>query len=211
VVNSQEWLLDFVRFYRDLGFFAEHSDLSDEYLADWIRQRTLSQGLDLEKESCREDYLVLSCDRNRVWGVAFDVFDSFDFSRAQKFGYGWQLHEEIVNGWSGISRGSFCPEDVRATWASAEESIRLEFVLANVPHTLCLEPDLLYGDTHYEYCNSTLLKLSAALESLMSETDYRFEIWDLGCAAIVMCITAIEKNMMVSRRGAYFSSLQSTA
>ena len=205
--NAQEWLLDFVRFYRDLEFFAEHSNLSDEHLAVWIRQRMLSQGLDLEQEGCREDYLVLGCDRNRVWGVAFDIFDSFDFSHAQEIGYGWQLHEEIVNGWCGISRCSFCPENVRATWLSAEESVRLEFVLADVQHTLCLEPDLLYGDTHYEYCNLTLVKLSVVLEPLMSETDYHFEIWDLGCAAIVMCITAIEKNMIVSNRGAYFSSL----
>jgi hypothetical protein len=199
-MDTQEWLLDFIRFYRNLGFFEDFSHLSDLEIADWIGKRN---GLDLSQESCRKDYIVLGYDFPRVWGVSFDIFDSFDFAHAREVGYGWQLHEDILNGWARISRGSFCPECVTATWDSAEEPIMIEFTLGNMRHILQLEPDLLDGNFFY-YCNLTLIKLAEALEPYMKETGDRFVVWDLGCAAIVICVTLREKSMISESRGVNF-------
>jgi hypothetical protein len=200
MMDAQEWLLDFVRFYRELGFFEEDSHLSDRSIADWIGKR---KGLDLSQESCRKDYIILGY-LTRVWGVALDAFDSFDFSHAQEVGYGWKLHEDILNGWAGISRGSFRPEGVKSTWQSAEEPIRVEFTLADVPHVLQLEPDLLDGDSFYYYCDLTLMKLAEALNPCIRETGYHFVVWDLGCAALVMCVTPNEKSLIAEGRDANF-------
>lgn len=141
-INTEKWLLDFVGFYRKLSFFEEHSQLSDEDLAYWIRQIMAQQGMDLNQESCRQDYLVLGCDRKRVWGTAFDAYD---FSKAVGIEYGWKLHEDIVNGWASISRGLFRPKDVKATWTSIEKPIQIEFTLASRSYSLEIEPDLISG------------------------------------------------------------------
>jgi hypothetical protein len=207
MLDAQEWLLDFLQFYRGLGFFEEHLHLSDEDLADEIIRTKAMQGLDLDKEGCREDYLILD-DRKRVWGVAFDSFDSFSFQRANDIGYGGQLHEEIVNSWANISKGLFSPEGVTATWRSAEEPINIEFMLANTSYCLELEPDLIMpmpGDeAYYFYEILTLAKLVKSLEPCMKETNHYFTIWDLGCAAMVMLLTPQEKNMIRDIRGANF-------
>jgi len=208
MVDAQEWLLDFLRFYRGLGFFEEYLQLSDEDLADEIMRTNALQGLDLNQEISREDYLILNYDRKRVWGVAFDSFDSFNFHRAKDIGYGGQLHEEIVNSWAKISRGLFSPEGVKATWQSAEEHINIEFMLANTSYYLELEPDLIMpmpGDeAYYFYEISTLAKLVKSLEPCMKESDRYFTIWDLGCVAMVMLLTPQEKNMIRDIRSANF-------
>jgi hypothetical protein len=206
MVDAQEWLLDFLRFYRGLGFFEEYLQLSDEDLADEITRTKALQGLDLNQEISREDYLILNYDQKRVWEVAFDSFDSFNFHRAKDIGYGGQLHEEIVNSWANISRGLFSPTGVKATWQSAEEPIKVEFILADRPHLLSLDPDLIMpGDeTYYAYIISTLAKLAKSLEPYIKETDHYFTIWDLGCVAMVMLLTPQEKNTIRDIRSATF-------
>ena len=204
MVDAQEWLLNFLRFYRGLGFFEEHLQLSDEDLADEIMQIKNLQGLDLNKEDCQEDYLILDYDGKRVWVVAFDSFDSFNFHRAKDIGYGGQLHEEIVNSWANISRGLFSPEGVKATWQSAEEPINIEFVLANTSYCLKIEADMIMPgeDKYYAYMISTLTKLTESLEPFMKDIDRYFTIWDLGCVAMVMLLTPNEKSLIKESRGA---------
>lgn len=207
MVNAQEWLLDFLRFYTELGFFEEHLHLSNEELADLLMQIMAPQGLDLNQECHREDYLILGYDRKRVWVVAFDSFDSFNFHHAKDIGYGGQLHEEIVNSWANISRGLFSPEGVKATWQSAEEPIKIEFVLlANTSYYLHLEPDLIMPgeENYYAYIVSTLTKLAESIKPFMKDIDHYFTIWDLGCVAMVMLLTPHEKSLIRQSRGANF-------
>jgi hypothetical protein len=201
-MNAQEWLLNFVQCYRELGFFEEHSQATDEEVAGWIKQKRLSQGLDLEQESCREDYLVIDCDSKRVWGVSFDLFESFDFSGAQDLGYGGRLHEDILNAWARISRSLFVPESVKAVWPVAEEAIRVEFVVDGQVFNIELESDAI-DEMHYGYELSTLTKLATALTPFMERTGSEFKIWDLGCAALVLCVTPEEAKKLVELRGVH--------
>lgn len=71
-------------------------------------------------------------------------------------------------------------------------------------HILQVEPDLLDGESFYYYCNLTLIKLAEALEPYIKETGYHFVVWNLGCAAIVICVTPREKSIISESRGINF-------
>ena len=206
LVNTQEWLIDFLRFYRELGFFEEYLHLSNKDLSDLLVQIMAQHGLDLNKECHREDYVVLGYDQKRVWAVAFDSFDSFNFHHAKDIGYGGQLHEEIVNSWANISRGLFSPKDIRSTWQSDQEQINIKFVLTNTSYCLKLEPNLIMPgeDKHYAYTISTLTKLAEYLEPCLKDIEHSFTIWDLGCVAMVIFLTPHEKSIIKEIRDVNF-------
>jgi hypothetical protein len=227
MVNAQEWLLDFLRFYRKLGFFEEYLHLSNAELADLLMKIIAPQ--DLEQECHREDFMVLTYDKKRVHYALFDLFNASSFSQIKNIGYGGRLHEEILIGWANISRGLFSPKDIEVTWQSAEEPIKVEFILANKSHNLRIEPDfIMVGDeAYYPYDISTLAKLAESLEPCMKEVDHYFTIWDLkypatirelecpatigdftirdlGNPALVIILTPHEKGIIKENRGANF-------
>src|SRR5687767_8823021 len=66
--QPREWLIQGVRFFRDLGFFARDHHLDDEALADKIEEAHRAEwGGDFNANSPHADYFLLKADEDRVW------------------------------------------------------------------------------------------------------------------------------------------------
>ena len=189
-MKAQEWLLDFVTFYRKLHFFEQHANLSDDELLNWLKIQLFpydTRGDFDASNSWKEDYLFIGFDFSRVWTTSFDAYEGYL--------YEFQcLHEYILHGWAKISRGAFLLQDITVTWESEITPILINFSLDGIPQYIQLQPDDFYE-------TSTLLKLAQAINPLISTSRYQYVIWDYFPAASVLVLTLEEKRIIEAERG----------
>ena len=125
--TPREFLLDCARFYRGLGFFAQHASLTDEALADElerIRREEWEWHLDPDRT---EDQLTLaSWDKDRVWWE-----DAYEW-----LGDLETMYTDALLGWARVSRGAFRPTDIVETWASPDGPVTVEFTMDGVRYRL---------------------------------------------------------------------------
>ncbi len=120
---KRQTLVDVIRLYRDLAFFSEHSQLSDDELAEHlntryraIHRRDIDPGRDLA------DLGLLSLDEERLWWVDLedDVFA------------GRNAYVEILQEWARISRGAFQPVEIAERWSKDNEPpVNISFQLGD--------------------------------------------------------------------------------
>lgn len=134
------YLLEALRFYRPLGFFADRAPFSDQDLAEQLEAEhasALGLGNDLSplvgpgpKHSVAGDWdegifgeahpevVLLALDTSRVWWQDLEwdfVAGSDDFVR-------------LLEQWSAISRGAFVPTNIREYWPE-NDRMYIEFEL----------------------------------------------------------------------------------
>src|SRR5437868_2921829 len=107
--KPERWLLESVRFFRQLGFFARHSALPDEALARMLDASHREEwGVPLDGAGDLADLQLLKWDEDRVWweDIEADICD------------GNQVYIEVLQAWSRISRGAFLPARIQERWES---------------------------------------------------------------------------------------------
>lgn len=116
----RRWLVETLRYYRDLGFFRHYADLPDEQLADRIEEmRQRETSLDFEPTDPKAELELLRMDADRVWWKAVAAR-----AKPGKGAYACALEE-----WGRISRGAFQPRDVREEWVTETGPVRLTLAL----------------------------------------------------------------------------------
>lgn len=153
--NTGNWLLDAVRFFRNMGFFGEHQHLSDEELAnhlDAICQENAEHSLneyaakiavqveadakraaagekedwDFDMPPAMADVVLAFFDKSRIW---------WDDGETDIWPEG-KIYIKAIHEWSHISRGAFLPQDVKEVWESKDGPTWIELMLNGGRHRL---------------------------------------------------------------------------
>lgn len=183
--EAHKWTIDFIRFYRNLDFFAAQKGLSDEALADqileFINWEFSSAFNPYDKEM---ELMILSYDKDRVW-----------FYDTECVVEGNDEYAGALQEWAKISRGAFLPTDVSEKWDSENGPIRIKFKLNNSMHEFI--PAL-----NDDWFDMTILD---RLNSLIGHTEYSFVVAYMGQAALVVALTDQERKTIEKERGCKFS------
>jgi hypothetical protein len=118
-----DWTVNSVRYFRDLGFFEEHGELSEDALAARIEVRHLAQwGTLFDPADPLADLQLLQYDPERIWwkDTEADVCP------------GNNVYVRVLEEWARISRGYFLPQKVSEKWLS-KRSVTVEFVFEGIP------------------------------------------------------------------------------
>jgi N-acetylneuraminic acid mutarotase len=131
--SKQHSFLDLVRLYRELGFFADKSGLSDDELTDHLNAQYRSVfHKDFEPAESLADLALLSLDKERLWWADLedDVFP------------GRNAYVEILQEWAAISRGALQPADIVERWGRDNEPpVTISFRLGDRRHQLRTDID----------------------------------------------------------------------
>ena len=117
-ISTEDWLIDFVKFFRKLDFFEGYQALSDEELADFLHQRYLSEIDDrIDISNNITELLLLQFDTNRVWwnDTEADVCEQN------------AVYKRTLIELAQISRGVFNPKNIFETWESETGPIIISY------------------------------------------------------------------------------------
>jgi hypothetical protein len=118
--SSRRWLVETLRYFRDLGFFRHYADLPDELLADRVEElRRRETSIDFDPSDPKAELELLRMDPDRVWWKAIDTR-----ALAGRGGYA-----DVLRDWGRISRGAFHPGDVREEWTTESGPVRVTLSL----------------------------------------------------------------------------------
>ncbi len=181
--RAEVWLLEAVKYFRTLGFFAEDAALSDQELASQLKQRYLERvGEDFKPSDSLADLSLLALDDTRAWwnDAEADVFN------------GHEVYVRTLQAWGAISRGSFLPEDIEETWESEAGPVRLTFT--HKGRRFKLNP---------EYLNDFLdLTILMPVNQLIADTGVQFEVYEpFDQTAFIVALTLSEKARLQTERG----------
>lgn len=101
-----DWLVEHVKYFRNMGFYKRFKHLSDKELAVTLRNsaktRYEDEGFPFDRETGLLDPFVLNIDDENLWweGGEMDI------------GRGDNVYVNTIQGWSRISRGYLVPEDL---------------------------------------------------------------------------------------------------
>jgi hypothetical protein len=162
-------LIDLVKFYRPMGFFAEFEGRTDEDVADRLTERD-------------PEWM-------KTW-VPGDPYGDIRFIGNERFWmkdieYGMKFRDqgiyvEALKEWAAISRGSFQPERITETWAGDEGPIAVEFVLNGQRRTL--RPEYLE-----DYLDCLIL---GPINQMIEDTGFQFYDWDTGDQRAMIVVLA---------------------
>lgn len=185
--QARNWLLEFVQYYRQLGFLQEYANLSDADLVEELAslwQEDMASALDVSNPYI--DLYLLKWDSERVWwhDIESDVCQ------------GNEMYSAAIENWSDISGDIFLPEDISETWESDTGPVWIDFTLNGIHHRI--QP--CYLDDYID------LNILNQINQLISETGYRFEACNTGSQeAFVALLSSKEKLKLERERGWQFT------
>ncbi len=116
--SPYEWLLQFVTFFRKLGFFPEYAALSDDELARKLESLHENEwGERIDPQNPFIDLLLLRWDKTRVWWEDTEA----DVCRENK------VYTQTLQEWASISNGTFIPEHIQEKWEDEHGPITVTF------------------------------------------------------------------------------------
>lgn len=206
--NQRAWLIDSIRYFRELGFFAPFRELSDERLADqlcaasgWeLPEEDAALPTDEEESDDPDEELVRWLNRPRP-----DVKDlallSLDASRLwwedgeRDIAPGYEEYTRVIAAWGRISRGAFRPTDIREVWDKPDQwpdcKVEVAFSLNGLPRVL--RPWDGYGWLDFGLLND--------INALIAPCGCQFEMWDTGDqTTCLVVLTAEEKQRLITER-----------
>jgi hypothetical protein len=180
-------LLERVRLFRELGFFADAAGQFDEEVVASLdgRYRAVMTG-EPDFSGPLGDQVLLGLDQDRVWweDLESDVFPGQD------------AYVRIFAEWARISRGAFLPTNVREEWAGEEGPVTITFTLDGQEHRLVSEMD--------EWIDLGLLN---EIDELIRPSGYSFDssIQTYDQTAMAVVLTADEKARLLRERPELFA------
>ncbi len=175
--TTDQWLLEAVRYFRQLGFF-EHYAQSDDELAE-IEERRLQEewGDDWDPLVEHPDLFLLAHDSRRVWWMDMEA-DVFPGNNA---------YVRSLSEWGAISRGAFQPEKIREEWKGEKGPIFLD--LTHMGRTYRISPKY-WGD----YLDIEIL---SELNRIIRDTGIQFEPYEnFDQTCFIVALTAEEKRRL---------------
>lgn len=184
-MDTEEWYLAAIRYFRGMGFFARSASEKDEKLSSML-QDMVSRQWDVpfpdpgRNDRQAADMFLLMADYDRVW-----------FQDLECVLPGENCYASALRQWSAISRGSFMPEDLSETWRSNKGPVNVQFTLGGRRHTFTHSG----GDT----MDMAIIRM---VNGLIKSTGYGFEVCDnLGMPNFVVVLDKSEKSRLVKERG----------
>lgn len=157
-----------VRFYQDIGFFA------GEEPANVLKRWTDESGDLPDPRKPWDDVYLLRFSDGDVWAEDPEA-DVCDENR---------VYSEVIPQWARISRGAFAPTEISERWESEQGPINLTFKLAGKPAKVSPA----YQDDWID------LEVLHQINALIAASGRQFECAVDGNFAVVVCITAEQKN-----------------
>lgn len=179
------FLLDCARFYRGLGFFAKHTALTDEQLADELeRIRREEWEWHLDPDRIEDQLTLASWDKDRVWWE-----DAYEW-----LGDLETMYTDALRGWARISRGAFRPTDITEAWAGGEGPVTVEFSMDGVRYRLA--PKI--GEATAESLDTNIL---AGVNGLIAPSGTRFVAVDTTDQTTCLVVVTPAEREALARRG----------
>jgi hypothetical protein len=183
---SGDWLLDSVHYFRNLEFYGQHADLSDEELAERVEMACVDKwGAVPDPGEPRADLKLLHSDQERVWwkNTEAEVREEH------------RVYVQALNEWTRISRGAFQPSSVSENWATAAGPVDVTYELDG--STTSLWPNYLR--------DSLDMTVLDRINDDLGETGCRFEVYEpFDETAFVVVLTPGEKAELEKERGWQF-------
>lgn len=185
--DRQSWLVEAVRFYRQMEFFREQENLSDEQLATHLDAEYARRfGRPFPHTGERSDIGLVSFDTSRIWWKDGEG----------DINPGDDVYVSTLQEWGNISRGSFLPTDIQEVWDHPKARpptgpMRIHFTLNGQRHFL--EPEPGYG-----WIDFMLLE---DINRLIKQTGRAFEEYEpVDDATCLIVLTAAEKSKLRRER-----------
>lgn len=180
--DADSWLIRSVKYFRSLGFFAEHTGLSDEQLAAHLTDAAKERHGVINPGDELADLMLLSLDQQRVWWEDTEA----DVCAENK------VYAETLRAWSAISRGTFAPENIVETWKTERGPVLVEFNFKGKP--AALHPS--YMD---DYIDINILQ---SVNRLVVDTGIQFRLHAIfDQTAFIVALTLDEKKKLEKERG----------
>jgi len=182
--QKKEWLVKAVHFYRELGFFSEYGDLTDDKLATKLNsQYRRRMGESLDPTGPIPDLTLLEFDKSRLWlsDLECDVMPEN------------QVYARIVKRLGEISRGAFQPTDISENWESDKGPIRVEFTLNGARHSFQPKYREDWMDTDFVFW----------IAKLFQDSEYKLAICP-GNPITAAFLTLEERDRIKKERGLFF-------
>lgn len=181
-VGGKKSPLEAVRYFRNLGYFADYRALSDEALATKLRELHERQwGIPLDPELPFFDQFLLLWDKKRFWVNTVHLNVAMDTG----------VYVKVLKEWAAISQGSFEPQDIKETWESPEGPIEVTFTLDGQQHSL-----------HPEFMQTTLDdRISAEINGFTKDSGYYLvNFASLAPNAVIFFTTKKELAKLIGQR-----------
>jgi hypothetical protein len=181
----QTWLVETVRYFRGLDFFAAERLLSDEQLVRKVEaahRANWDEPLDPAAGAQLADMYVVATDPTRIWWRDIECVYQ-----------GANAYVEILGEWAAISRGAFFPTHVSETWRSPRGPVEVEFSVGAVRHRF------IHQDGHDDFVDMRIVR---AINQAIGATGYQFAVCDEGgMPNFVVALTRDEQARLERERG----------
>lgn len=186
LTHNADWLIESIKYFRNLGFFSEHASLTDLQLELRLQELAKTRHGVIDPNDELADLILLSLDDKRVW---WDDTEA-DVCREN------QVYAETLRAWSSISRGAFVPEDIRESWSGEKGPVEVTFRVRGRPVTL--RPKYMN-----DYININILR---PINSLVGGTEIQFALHAIfDQTAFVVALTKDERSNLIQHRGWRFA------
>lgn len=183
MATTQEWLIDFVRFFRGLYFFPKYAAMFDGDFAALLNQWYVTTWeMEIDPNDKLTDLRLLYSDDSRVWwgNLEADV------------GMGKNVYVQALQAWSSIARDCFVIEEISENWEGPTGPFSVSF---------------LYRDekvrVYPQYSGEMLdLGILIPINRLIDHTDYQFCLYEhFNDSGFVVALTPQEKTELEENRG----------
>jgi Pentapeptide repeats (8 copies) len=179
----KSWVIETIQYYRKIDFFTQYIALSDEELTNTLKHLCGKEAhITGGNFDARGDWEVIRYDRQRIIEISLDALYGDDPGE-----YSFDSYLETLQSWANISRGAFQPDDIINV-----DDYLLEFTLNGSRYTL----------NPWEDPN----QLAPQINSLIAQTGYQFEVWNLSPDCLITVLTSEEKQRLQSERNWSFSN-----
>ena len=180
-MNADEAIGERVVALRELGFFADRPDLSNEDISQRVEARLDElYGGELLPDDPLLELIVASLDDARVWWGDLEA----------DVGHGSDAYVATLEQWAAISKGAFAPEDIRETWDSEAGPVTVAFALDG--ENVELKPEYLE-----DWIDPRIL---APINERIAGSGRRFELFQaFDQSAFVMALTNRERDALEAR------------
>lgn len=175
-------LIDALKAFRSMGFFADRNGMSDMDLA-------VQLGYDVTQQpgrwSVRDDIMLLANDQDRVWWE--------DSAAGVAAGAG--VYTKTLQDWAGISRGALTIDTAEEFWGSADGPVWIKVEINGGAVSDRLRPDVIDGG-RLDF--SILRDLNRAIKS----SDMEFCLLaPMDTMAFLVVLTPEERRKLIKGRG----------
>jgi len=180
-MEPRKWLVEALRFFKELGFFREYSEFSLDELADKLEQKQEEEwGETFDPADRLSDLDLLRWDSERVWWRDTEA----DVCEENK------VYENTLREWSAISRGSFLPTCVGESWQSENGPVCISFRMHGCVRAIVAK----YIE---DYIDMSILR---SINEVM-RSDYRFEMHrPFDQTAFVVMLSRAERKEITKER-----------